>query len=67
MKITKREMFNAIIKMMNGENATLPVTDGEPYVVTEEDVRNFCEHEIELLNNKRSGSSKSTKTQIENE
>ena len=67
MKITKREMFNAIIKMMNGENATLPVTDGEPYVVTEEDVRNFCEHEIELLNNKRSGSGKPTKTQIENE
>lgn len=67
MKITKREMFNAIIKMMNGKNATLPVTDGEPYVVTEEDVRKFCEHEIELLNNKRSGSGKPTKTQIENE
>ena len=44
-----------------------PVTDGEPYVVTEEDVRKFCEHEIELLNNKRSGSGKPTKTQIENE
>lgn len=58
MKITKREMFNAIIKMMNGEKVTLPVTDGEPYVVTEEDVCHFCEHEIELLNNKRSGSGK---------
>lgn len=27
----------------------------------------FCEHEIELLNKKASGSSKPTKTQIENE
>ena len=42
MKITKREMFNAIIKMMNGEKVTLPVTDGEPYVVTEEDVCHFA-------------------------
>lgn len=67
MKMTKREMFNAIIKMMNGEKAMLPVADGEPYVVTEEDVCNFCEHEIELLNNKRSGSGKPTKTQVENE
>ena len=67
MKMTKREMFNAIIKMMNGEKAMLPVADGEPYVVTEEDVCKFCEHEIELLNNKRSGSGKPTKTQVENE
>lgn len=67
MKITKREMFNAIIKMMNGETVTIPVTEGEPYVVTEEDVCKFCEHEIELLNNKRSGSDKPTKTQKENE
>ena len=67
MKFTKREMFNAIIKMMNGEKAIFPVADSEPYVVTEEDVCNFCKHEIELLNNKRSGSGKPTKTQVENE
>ena len=67
MKFTKREMFNAIIKMMNGEKAIFPVVDSEPYVVTEEDVCNFCKHEIELLNNKRSGSGKPTKTQVENE
>lgn len=50
-KMTKREMFISIMSL-----------DG----VTDE-IRTFCEHEIELLDRKKSnGSSKPTKTQTEN-
>ena len=52
-KITKRENFGAIVEilMANGR----------------EDLAKVMEHEIELLNRKRSGSGKLTPTQIENE
>lgn len=57
-KMTKKEMFTEIIKMMNGETSS----------VTESAVIKFAEHEIELLNKKTSsGSGKPTKTQVENE
>ena len=57
-KMTKKEMFAEIIKMMKGENSS----------VTENAVIEFAEHEIELLNKKSSsGSGKPTKTQLENE
>ena len=57
-KMTKKEMFAEIIKMMNGETSS----------VTESAVIEFAEHEIELLNKKSSsGSGKPTKTQVENE
>ena len=57
-KMTKKEMFAEIIKMMNGEISS----------VTESAVIEFAEHEIELLNKKSSsGSGKPTKTQVENE
>ena len=57
-KMTKKEMFAEIIKMMNGETSS----------VTESAVIEFAEHEIELLNKKSSsGSGKPTKTQAENE
>jgi hypothetical protein len=57
-KMTKKEMFAEIIKMMKGETSS----------VTENAVIEFAEHEIELLNKKSSsGSGKPTKTQIENE
>lgn len=56
-KRTKRTMYEEIMKM----------AEGEERVATEEEIIAFCEHEIELLNNKRSGSGKPTKTQIENE
>ena len=57
-KMTKKEMFAEIIKMMNGETSS----------VTEKEVIEFAEHEIELLNKKSSsGSGKPTKTQVENE
>ena len=57
-KMTKKEMFAEIIKMMNGEISS----------VTESAVIEFAEHEIELLNKKSSSSSgKPTKTQLENE
>ena len=57
-KITKRDMFNEIIKMMNGEQMS----------VSSQDIIEFANHEIELLNKKSSSSSgKQTKTQLENE
>ena len=57
-KITKRDMFNEIIKMMNGEQMS----------VSSQAVIDFANHEIELLNKKSSSSSgKQTKTQLENE
>ena len=57
-KMTKKEMFAEIIKMMKGETSS----------VTESAVIEFAEHEIELLNKKSSsGSGKPTKTQLENE
>ena len=57
-KITKRDMFNEIIKMMNGD----------PMSVSTQDIIEFANHEIELLNKKSSSSSgKQTKTQLENE
>ena len=49
--MTKKEMFNHIAQ----------INFNDPEVVA------FCEHELELLNRKASGSSKPTKTQIENE
>ena len=57
-KITKRDMFNEIIKMMNGEQMS----------VSSQAVIDFANHEIELLNKKSSSSSgKQTKRQLENE
>ena len=57
-KMTKKDMFNEIINLMNGENSA----------VTSEEIVKFCTHEIELLNKKSSSSSgKPTKTQVENE
>lgn len=57
-KITKKDMFNEIIKMMNGEQT----------VVSTQAIIEFATHEIELLNKKSSSSSgKPTKTQLENE
>lgn len=57
MKRTKRTMYEEIMNMAKGEEV----------VVTGEEIIAFCEHEIELLNKKRSGSGKPTKTQVENE
>ena len=57
-KMTKKDMFNEIINLMNGKAST----------VTNDEIINFCTHEIELLNKKSSSSSgKPTKTQVENE
>ena len=50
-KVTKREMFEQI---MGIEGVTPEIVE-------------FCEHEIELLNRKRTSERKPTKTQIENE
>lgn len=70
MKMTKREMFDAIEEMVNGN--VVMVTDnvdGEEVQrkLTAEEVVKFCQHEKELLARKRSGSGKPTKTQAENE
>lgn len=56
-KITKRDMFNAIIDLINGKE--IPVSSDE--------LIEFANHEIDLLNKKSSSSSgKQTKTQVEN-
>lgn len=53
-KMTKRDFFELICNQYNGEN---PVA-----------VREFCAHEIELLDNKRASAvRKPSKAQIENE
>ena len=57
-KMTKKDMFNEIINLMNGESSA----------VTNEEIVKFCTHEIESLTKKSSSSSgKPTKTQVENE
>lgn len=50
-KMTKKEMFNEIIALVNGETTT----------VTSAEVISFCEHEIEILSRKKSSSAKSQK------
>ena len=49
--MTKKEMFN-LIATVNADNA---------------EIVEFCNHEIELLSNRKSGSKGQTKTQKENE
>lgn len=56
-KMTKRDYFNQVLAIV--ENAKENI---ENY----EDVKNFVEHEIELLNKKKSNT-KPKKTQVENE
>lgn len=56
-KMTKRDYFNEVLAIV--ENAKKDIKNYE-------DVKNFIEHEIELLNKKKS-STKPTKTQVENE
>lgn len=56
-KMTKRDYFNEVLAIV--ENAKENI---ENY----EDIKNFIEHEIELLNKKKSNT-KPTKTQVENE
>lgn len=53
-KMTKRDFFTLIAEQYNGENAVA--------------VRDFCQHEIDLLDNKRASAvRKPSKVQIENE
>ena len=67
-KITKREMF-ATMKELFAENMSemFDVFGTEDTKVSGEDMVQFLDHEIELLSRKRSGKSKPTKTQLENE
>ena len=57
MKITKKMKFERIMAILNGE----PIVAEDKEMLTE-----FCEHEIELLNNKRSNK-KLTPAQVENQ
>ena len=57
--MTKKEMYKVIAAAINP--AALP--DG----VTAEDVTNFCERQIDLLNNKKGSARKPTANQIQNE
>lgn len=53
-KMTKRDFFTLIAEQYDGENAVA--------------VRDFCQHEIDLLDNKRASAvRKPSKVQIENE
>lgn len=57
-KITKRDFYMAIIALINHEDIDL----------APDEIVDFCNHEIELLDKKHSsGSRKPTKTQVENE
>ena len=57
-KITKRDFYMAIIALINHEDIDL----------APDEIVDFCNHEIELLDKKHSSSSrKPTKTQVENE
>ena len=57
-KMTKKDMFNEIINLMNGKTSA----------VTNDEIVKFCTHEIEKKKKKSSSSSgKPTKTQVENE
>lgn len=56
-KMTKRDYFNQVLVIIENEKENIK---------NYEDIKNFVEHEIELLNKKKS-STKPTKTQIENE
>lgn len=56
-KMTKRDYFNQVLVIIENEKENIK---------NYEDIKNFVEHEIELLNKKKS-STKPTKTQIGNE
>lgn len=56
-----------VVGQFKMKNPKPEMAEGKERVATKEEIIAFCEHEIELLNNKRSGSGKPTKTQIENE
>lgn len=56
-KMTKRDYFNQVLAIVENEKENIK---------NYEDVKNFIEHEIELLNKKKSNT-KPTKTQVENE
>lgn len=56
-KMTKRDYFNQVLVIVENEKENIK---------NYEDVKNFIEHEIELLNKKKSNT-KPTKTQVENE
>lgn len=55
-KMTKREMFAELTKVVNGAEVT-----------NKEELLNFIAHEVELLDKKNSRSGKPTTRQIENE
>ena len=60
-KITKREKFNLLLTIVEDrKDEMFGECSGEELVA-------FLEHEIELLDRKKGGSSKPSKTQLENE
>ncbi len=50
-KITKRQMYEALVNFAKGETLSYEV-DGEIVEVTDEELMAFAEHEIDLLNKK---------------
>lgn len=56
-KITKKEMFGFIKALANGEDVHIAYSD----------IIEFCDHEIELLDKKKSRGSKPSAKQLENE
>lgn len=62
-KFTKKDKFNALATMLNSLNSTNVVADG----LTAGDLLEFIDHEIELLNNRKTGDRKPTAQQTANE
>ena len=67
-KVTKKEMFATMRELFSETMSdTFDVFGRDDETVTGEEMVQFLDHEIELLNRKRSGKSSQTKTQKENE
>ena len=64
-KVTKKDMFGYLYEIVEGLDTVR--TSDDSVEITKEDFLLFIEHEISLLNSKRSSSKKPTKTQVENE
>ena len=62
-KLTKKDKFNALATMLNSIDPTNVVADG----LTASDLAEFIAHEIDLLENRKSGDRKPTAQQTANE
>lgn len=64
-KITKKDVFTAVANYFDTTSVSLSI--GNKGTLSADDLADFFEHEIELVNRKNSGSGKPTAKQVENE